>query len=101
MSRVEEIFNNIGNDTPVGFEGAPAQSAQPQDMPDTRYRMTKKDLMKALEKMPDEAAIWNTVPGQGEYDAKNAIRDALWSTLAPAVRKMVKAPTGEYIESRS
>ena len=92
MSKVDELYSQLGTQGEqetgsVGLSGS-------------RYRLTKKDLLKALDSMPESAAIWNTVPDQSPEDAKQAIKDALWSTLEPAVKMMVLTPTGEYVEAR-
>jgi hypothetical protein len=94
MSKVDELFDKLGE------QGGDTVADPVTDVHGTRYRLTKKDLMKALAKMPDEAAIWNTMPGEDESSAKRAIKEALWATIEPAVRTMMQTPAGTYIEGK-
>lgn len=95
-SRVDEIFNNIGRETATGGAVPTVQTGDPDQLRGHRFKLTKVAILKALEKMPDEAALWSS-PGFGEYDAKNQMRDELWKLVERKVQTYMYAPDGKTL----
>lgn len=97
MSRYDEIFANIGRETATGGVVPSVQAGDPEQAPQgQRFKLTKVAIIKALEKMPDEAALWSPA-GYGEYDAKNAMRDELWKLVERKVQAFMYAPDGKTL----
>jgi hypothetical protein len=77
-SRSEEIFNSLGQDKSPTTE--------------VIFQLKAKDLIKALQKMDENAVLYGR-GGIGE------MKDALWQVADPLVRKMALAPDGKtFIE---
>lgn len=77
MSRVDEIFANLGNDKPAPTVG-------------NTYKLFAKDLIKELSKMPEASAITS-------QEGPNAIKEVLWTTVSHLVKRYAFAPDGKTL----